>query len=502
LKICMFVYNNMTHDSRVMKEAKTLAQAGHDVRVIAVLDKVTKPYQEMDGFRIIRVVKKPFHYKIIKLFKGILYIPRLIKSLLFDPVARLLSKITKGLKRAYYSINPDTDDKEMNGRNRSMTKARSVCSFALHQLVLAIYYTCCFIHKITNSIYCGIRKNIIRVNAFLRSILKGFLMIFHRSLCFVDYYFRSFRLVKEEPADIYHAHDLNTLPVAYWAQKKTGGKLVYDSHELYVERNTLKKQTKLAKFILTKIELFLVKSTDHIITVSESIAQELKEKYPVKRPSVILNAPKGHIDISNLYLSDELRIPKDKKIVLYVGNVTFNRGLEELIRSIVYLDHCVVVIMGRVLRPEYGKELKRLARKIGVEDKVYYFGPVPSENVTGYASSAHVGAAPIKNVCLSYYYCLPNKLFEYMVAGLPVVGSNFPELTKVINEYNLGKTFDPNDPKDIAQAINYVLVDKTRYEQMKKNAAKASKVFNWENESKKLLEIYKTFEDEFYSTSN
>jgi glycosyltransferase involved in cell wall biosynthesis len=91
---------------------------------------------------------------------------------------------------------------------------------------------------------------------------------------------------------------------------------------------------------------------------------------------------------------------------------------------------------------------------------------------------------------------LPNKLFECVAAGLPAVGSDFPEIKKVIEGYNLGKTFNPEDPKDIADAVNYVLSDKDRYDRMKANALKAARIFNWENESKKLVEIYKRLEDE------
>jgi len=89
-----------------------------------------------------------------------------------------------------------------------------------------------------------------------------------------------------------------------------------------------------------------------------------------------------------------------------------------------------------------------------------------------------------------------------MAAGLPVAGSNFPELKKVIEGYNIGKTFNPDDPKDIAEAINYVLSDKQRYMQMKRNALRAARVFSWENESKKLLKIYKRLEDELNITPN
>jgi glycosyltransferase involved in cell wall biosynthesis len=141
---------------------------------------------------------------------------------------------------------------------------------------------------------------------------------------------------------------------------------------------------------------------------------------------------------------------------------------------------------------KYIDEFQEFALSNGVHLRVSFFGPVPVEEVTLYASTADLGIAPIENVCLSYYYSSPNKVFEYMSAGLPVVGSSFPELRKIIESYHLGRTFDPDDPEDIAKAINDVLSDSGRYEQMKRNAIEAAKIFNWENESKKLLAFYRS----------
>ena len=202
-----------------------------------------------------------------------------------------------------------------------------------------------------------------------------------------------------------------------------------------------------------------------------------------------MNAPPfNNVTRSNL-LREKLRSNLASRIVLYSGGITFNRGLEELITSLNYLKNIVLVIMGYGA-PRYVSELKKFIRSQKLSDRVFFFGPVPHGEVTKYAASADLGAAPIKNSCLSYYYCSPNKVFEYVGAGLPVVGSNFPELKKVIEGYGLGKTFDPDDPVDIARAISYVLSDQNKYKIMAKNAYEAIKIFNWENEEKKLLKIY------------
>jgi len=530
-RVCMFVHNNFKHDSRVLKEARTLAKAGYDVRVIAILDESTQPYEKRDGFRVIRVARDPLHYKTLRALRRISspanWISNLWHRLFVRPYRRLsngqstLSKYNKlicRLRLALREIDRRIKEKGAKGYIKDAIETYPGRFFTLGWIQLLSYYLCRCVKKvycwaadspaktvykyIRKALYWTIRRPAKNVKAFFYRRLRAFFMIFHKPLSLLDYYYRSLQIVNKEPADIYHAHDLNTLPTAYWAKKKIGGKLVYDSHELYVERNRPGKKSKLAKFLLSKIESLLIKSADHIITVSESIGQELKKRYFVKQLTVLINTPSSHVVRQALSLRDLLRIPQTDRIVLYLGSITFNRGLEELIRSIPYLNHCVVVLMGYALKPEYSAKLRQLAKEIGAEDKLYFFGPVPLEDVTGYAAFADVGAAPSKNACLSYYYSAPNKLFECIAAGLPVVGSNLPEFKKVIEGYNLGKTFNPDDPKDIADAINYVLSDKGRYDEMKTNALLAAKVFNWENESEKLLEIYRRLEDELRVTSN
>ena len=323
-------------------------------------------------------------------------------------------------------------------------------------------------------------------------------MVFHKPLSFLDYYYRSLQLVKKESADVYHAHDLNTLPAAYLARRQTGGMVIYDSHELYLERNTLQPPRRLGKYSLSRLEAFLIRRADLVITVNRAIAHELAQRYQISTPLVILNAPsknRASLDINSGMnnLRKILNVNPEHQLLLYSGSITFGRGLEKVIESLQLLPSCHFVMLGYG-SADYINQLKILSQQMGVESQISLFGPVPFDEVTRYASSADLGIAPIYNVCLSYFFCSPNKLFEYIAAGLPVVGSNFPELKRIIEGYQIGKTFNPEGPKDIANAINYVLSDPKRYKTMKKNAQKAAMVFNWENESKKLLEIYKSLE--------
>ena len=141
---------------------------------------------------------------------------------------------------------------------------------------------------------------------------------------------------------------------------------------------------------------------------------------------------------------------------------------------------------------DFKAELLEIARREGVADRFSFFGPVPSDEVTAYAAGADLGVAPIENVCLSYYYCSPNKIFEYILSGLPVIASDFPEMSRVIRRFSLGEVFDPSDPRDIARAARAVLENPEQLRDMKRNTRAASETYNWENESRKLVQLYRS----------
>jgi glycosyltransferase involved in cell wall biosynthesis len=188
-----------------------------------------------------------------------------------------------------------------------------------------------------------------------------------------------------------------------------------------------------------------------------------------------------------------LPIRPEHRILFYCGRLSAHRGLENLIRSLHTLQDCHVVLMG------YGADafvakLDALARDEGLGDRYSRFGPVPPEEVSSYSAGADLGVAPIENVCLNYYYCTPNKLFQYLHAGLPVIASDFPEMRALIERHGVGVTFDPSDPDALARAARAVLDDPVALEGMRTRARAAAEHYCWERESEKLLAIYRTLD--------
>jgi glycosyltransferase involved in cell wall biosynthesis len=555
-KVCMFVFNNFTHDARVFKEASTLAEMDRvEVRVVAMQDARTLAVERRNGFDILRVALFPLHLRMMSWFRPAAnqspgaapesatvmgHAGRPVTSPAHQtevPEGSLVALVQPGDcgQAAETSaaavpfdsgasshddtlpldphIVPDAcghvqSEDALEEVHPSHCRGQATAIMARNDNLARVIPIKFYIlsntlsYKVKRLILLSIRKVKRLILLILRAprtiLLKAIkigLMPMHRLLSFWDYYIQAYILVSQSPADAYHAHDLNTLPVAWYAARKHKARLVYDSHELYVERNRKNPHGHVGKFFLKCIERFLIRRCDAVITVNESIAQELARRYKIPVPTVLMNTPaKSAIrqDSSPDRLRSAVGIDAQHKILLYCGSFTFNRGLEKLIQSLVHLTDCHLVMMGYGAA-DYKAELACVAQACGVAGRLSFFGPVPSDEVPQYAAGADLGVAPIENVCLSYYFCSPNKVFEYIAAGIPVIASDFPELRKVIDTFGIGATFNPDDPRDIARSARDILDNPSLRQEMKPKAAAAAEAFNWENESVKLRTLYQEF---------
>ncbi|MDP2671605.1 MAG: glycosyltransferase family 4 protein [bacterium] len=307
---------------------------------------------------------------------------------------------------------------------------------------------------------------------------------------------KALKELKAEKADVYHAHDLPVLPLCYLAAKANNSKVVYDSHELYLE--TLdRKNMNLFKYLLLKLKFLimglserkLIGKVDLVITVNESIKEELKKRYKIKAVETLLNVPPRSGVVTSRDKFKDLFGP-GTKVVLYQGAFGWLRGLRQLLESVVYWpENFGLVLMGG---GPIKTQLEKLARNLGIEKKIVFLESVPLEQLLDYTSSADLGVVPMLKTNLNQYLATPNKLFEYLVAGLPVAVSNMKEMKKLVEEEEIGVVFDPENPKEIASKINQVLNEVGVYEKMKNNALKAAEGrYNWQLEEKKLFAIYK-----------
>ena len=292
--------------------------------------------------------------------------------------------------------------------------------------------------------------------------------------------------------DVIQSHDLNTLPAGTIVKRLLGTPLVYDSHELFLERNIGDQSRVLDKAVWAPIEWFCIRKCDAVFSVAASICMHLADRYRIPRPHLIRNVqPYEPPAARTRLLSDDLGLPYDQAVVLYPGAITFNRGLEILIDSAPYLDRAQYVIMGYARNPQYLESLKERARRLGELDKrVFFRDAVATDQVVRYTASADLGIVPTQNACLSYYFESSNKIFHCLMAGVPVVMSDHAEKRLLVEEHGIGALFDETDPRDIARVVNETLADRQEYERMRRRCLIAARILNWEREEHTLLKAF------------
>jgi glycosyltransferase involved in cell wall biosynthesis len=291
-------------------------------------------------------------------------------------------------------------------------------------------------------------------------------------------------------ADIYHAHDLNNLEVAYKAAQASHAKLVYDAHELFSEMAN--RWVRVKRGAWKRLEARLLPQTDLAITVNDLIAEEMSKRYNVPPPLVLLNCPDPPptFDPGARYdlLRERIGLPAERKIVLYQGWMSEGRGLENLVRAAgLLVGGAVVVFMGY---GEYQATLQEMAAA-EPEGRVHFIPAVPQRDLLAYCASADVGVIPYQAVDLNNYYTSPNKLFDFIQAALPIVASDLPFLRKVITGHDLGIVAKLDSPQSYAAAINAMLARPDGGAALRANLRKAAPQYTWSAQAVKLVEAYR-----------
>jgi glycosyltransferase involved in cell wall biosynthesis len=294
--------------------------------------------------------------------------------------------------------------------------------------------------------------------------------------------------------DIYHSNDLNTLPQGYicskWRIKRK--KLIYDSHEVQTSRTGYQSP------IYGKLEGFLIKRIDEMIVENHTRAAYNEDLYGFY-PHVVHNYP--FKQTSNNYgkvdLHEILGIPQCEKILLYQGGIQTGRGLDKLIKAVPFFNEGILVLIGD---GKIKKALQAEVQEMKLEDKVKFLPKVPLAELPKYTRNAYLGFQVLNNVCFNHYSASSNKLFEYMMAGVPVVACSFPEIKKVVEGDKTGVCVDSHDPVSIADGVNWMLENSSSINEMRSNSIFASQKYNWENEKEIFLSIYNNGTSVVYSS--
>lgn len=295
------------------------------------------------------------------------------------------------------------------------------------------------------------------------------------------------------------ANDLPTLNPAYKIANKLNSKLVYDSHEIYIETlnqffpskasfvksiifNTL---LKIMRFHGNYIEKKIIKKTNYFITVNDSILNYFNKNHKIKNSCVIMNFPYlNKTDFKKIDFFKKNNWNNSAKILLYQGVINKGRGIDIIIKTLKILpDNFKLIIIGD---GPLKKEIENLSLKLNLSERIDFINKVPINELLNYTASCHLGINLLENYNLSKKFASPNKLYEYIHAEIPVIASNTVENVKVFNKYNIGKLVE-NNPKIISENIQ--LIFKSDIDLFKQECNKAKQECNWEIQEHKILSI-------------
>lgn len=286
--------------------------------------------------------------------------------------------------------------------------------------------------------------------------------------------------------DAVHAHDAAMLLPGLLAARRSGAKLVYDSHEL---ATGVPYRSRAWGAIVSGAERQGVPRADAVITVSDGIAARLSERYRLRRPPAVVrnlpDLPRAGA-IRALDLRRELGIG-DAPLVLHQGAVAADRGGETLLRALRLLPDAHLLFLGA--QGHYAQRLRDFAGECGVAGRTHFLPPAPAPALLSYTAQADIGVSLLEDSCENHRLALPNKLFEYVAAGLPVVVADLPEAAKLVREHGIGWCADPADPESVARALRRALAQQDDPELGRRLHRAAAKLC-WEQEKQRLLAVY------------
>ncbi|MCS7083047.1 MAG: glycosyltransferase [Bacteroidetes bacterium] len=296
------------------------------------------------------------------------------------------------------------------------------------------------------------------------------------------------RLLGALPAELYQALDLYSLPACAWAADRWGAALTYDARELYPDVAATVGRPWVRAF-WRALEARYIRRAHWVFTVSEGIAELLALRYEIPKPLVVRNVPAYRPVPPSRRLRERLRLPSEAFLFLHQGHMQRGRGLERLLvafgRANLADAHLVLLGEGPLRGP-----LQERVRRLGLSGRVWFLDPVAPAELLAYTASADVGVSLLEDTCLNHRYALPNKLFEYLMAGLPVLASDLPEIRAIVAGFDVGLLVDPRDPEMLREAIERMRTDDAARRRWRERTRAVFDVYRWEFEARLLQSVY------------
>jgi len=478
------VGNNFTVDSRVLRQAQTFARAGHDTLVVAVRRWDVPAIETRDGFEVRRVhalYTWNDAYPRIAAILGPLLRPTARAPMPAPPlnnptdppgpVAAPAPRRPRLRASAWFRWIRTGDDPAPRSWERDRATTGRRLWFALTQPFRIA-------PRLPGKAFRVAKKQVRRVRRLSRRYLL--LPTRYRQL--------DRRMAAEAIAfkpDLIWANDAQPLRAAAAAARATGARVVYDAHEVIWDAPTIKP---LQRRLWGLVERTQVPKMDRVFTVCDPIADLTAKRYRVPRPTVVLNCPRlsetSAAPTPQRSPLNRYRKPGER-LILFHGSLSPWRGLEQLITAMGLLPaEYRLVILGHGI---FRDTLEQLAAEAHLTERITFLSSVPPDELPAWAVGADVGMIPYQLHGKNHEYSTPNKLFEYMHLGVPVVVNDLPQIRRIVTEVGFGIVCDCSDPATMAKAIVELLADPIRYEDMRVRARAAAERYSWEAQEPAIL---------------
>ncbi|MDR0911998.1 MAG: glycosyltransferase [Methanobrevibacter sp.] len=307
-------------------------------------------------------------------------------------------------------------------------------------------------------------------------------LLFEKSFFFyAELNLRLFFKLLFSKADVLWANDLDVLLPNYLVSKIRNIPLIYDSHEYFTEVPELKNNP-FAKWFWKRLEKMIMPHLKYVITVCNPIAEYFKNTYNVSS-LVVRNFPMKTSTKKRLN-KKQLNMPEDKPILIWQGSgLNIERGLEELVESMQWINAYLYIIGNG----DITDKLKTLSHQFNVSEKIRFIPRLPFDEMMQYTFNATIGLSLDKDTNINYSISLPNKLFEYIFAAIPILITRLSEIKSIVETFNVGEFLIDHSPINIAKQINLLLEDDNRRKIYSDNCLKAKAELCWEEEEKKIL---------------
>ena len=256
---------------------------------------------------------------------------------------------------------------------------------------------------------------------------------------------------------------------------------MYNSRELYAFLGGLRNRIYL-QALVKNIEKFFITKVDLVLTTGEMDSEFLKNYYGIENTLVIRNIPLLVKPEYKIDLRKRLNIKTGSTILIYQGVLLEGRGIHLILESMTELPNTVLVLLGD---GEQRKNFEMLARRNGISERVFFLGSINQEELINYTAAGDIGLALIENISISYYHALPNKLFEYIMAGLPVLSCDLPQMKRIVDLYEVGESINIDKSENIKTVLKHWFDNPMLLNKYRINCGKASLELNWEAEYKK-----------------